>query len=607
MGEGWGDYFGISLLADPGDDLDGNFALGAYSVLDLFGQGGNYYYGIRRFPFSPDMNVSPLTYADLDPAQFAFDGSIPANSLFIGNPANEVHNVGELWTQALLEARRNMILSSGFGANDGLMQLVVDGLKLQPNNPNFLDARDAILQADLVANGGVNLGDLWAGFAKRGMGANASSPTGGSSTSGIVEDFTVPALIFFDYALGVPDQLAPDMPVGSTVQVSGIGAESPTPGTGMLHVQLNGGGFTATPMTQTLPNVYAATLPAADCFDTVDFYFSVESTGGTDNDPQLAPADFYSAEVFTGVDVLFADDLEANLGWGVGAPDDDATTGIWERVDPVGTSAQPEIDVTDDPGVFAFVTGQGAVGGGLGDNDVDGGKTTLFSPLIDLSSGDARISYYRWDNNTAGAEPGADIFEVDISNDAGGPWSSVEVVGPGGPDNSGGWVFHEFLVSDVVAPTGLMLMRFVASDEAGGSIVEAGIDELSVNRLVCEACQENVGFAGPGLTHLSVCGDPLTPGGSADVKLEGAPTLAPALAVFGFSSNPTPILGGTLVPFPPAGTSSFVTDGVGELFLPGAVSSAIGPADVFLQFLVVDPMQAGGVQFSNAVRLEFLP
>lgn len=53
------------------------------------------------------------------------------------------------------------------------MKLVLDGLALQPCNPTFLQARDAILDADRALTDGSNLCELWTGFAKRGLGQGA--------------------------------------------------------------------------------------------------------------------------------------------------------------------------------------------------------------------------------------------------------------------------------------------------------------------------------------------------------------------------------------------------------------------------------------------------
>ena len=180
-------------------------------------------------------------------------------------------------------------------------------------------------------------------------------------------------------------------------------------------------------------------------------------------------------------------DLEAAQGFTVGAVGDNATSGLWVRVDPVGTAAQPENDHTVAPGTSCFVTGQGTVGGALGDNDVDGGKTTLVSPVLDLSHAAVPwVGYWRWYSNNAGAAPGADTFVVDVSNNGGTSWINVETVGPTGPGTTGGWFFHIFRVSDFVTPTASVKLRFVASDLGSGSIIEAAIDDVVI--VDCASC-----------------------------------------------------------------------------------------------------------------------
>ena len=69
------------------------------------------------------------------------------------------------------------------------------------------------------------------------------------------------------------------------------------------------------------------------------------------------------------------------------------------------------------------------------------------------------------------AAPFSDTFRVDISNNAGNNWTSVEVVGPDGPEVSGGWYSHEFRVSDLIAPSAQVQFRFIAEDAGAGSLV----------------------------------------------------------------------------------------------------------------------------------------
>lgn len=191
MGEGWSDFYATSLLSDPSDDVNGNYAAGAYASYQLNGLTQNYYFGIRRYPYTTDITKNPLTLKDLDPAQASLHPGIPRSPI-AGSTANEVHNMGEVWCVTLWEARAKLINKFGAVAGNQLMlQLATDGMKLSPANPNFLQARDAILQADLVDTGGANRIELWSAFAKRGMGFSAFSPAS-STTSGIVEAFDLP-------------------------------------------------------------------------------------------------------------------------------------------------------------------------------------------------------------------------------------------------------------------------------------------------------------------------------------------------------------------------------------------------------------------------------
>ena len=173
--------------------------------------------------------------------------------------------------------------------------------------------------------------------------------------------------------------------------------------------------------------------------------------------------------------------FESNHGWLAGVAGDTATTGVWIRVDPVGTTAAPADDHTPGSGRACFVTGQGAIGGAVGDADVDGGATTLRSPALNLTGMDAtEIGYWRWFSNNIGSNPGQDVLTVGISNNGGTSWVTVETVGPTGPERSGGWFHHQLRVSDFVAPTSNVMLRFVASDTGAGSTVEAAIDDVMV-------------------------------------------------------------------------------------------------------------------------------
>lgn len=201
MGEGWSDFYARALLSTAGEDVNGLYASGAYATfqLSLIGT-DNYYYGIRRFPYAVRTTVgpngkphNPLTFADTDPAQInTTDGAFPENPLnFSGNGATEVHNLGEIWCMTLLEMRAKLITRLGWAVgNQRALQLVTDGMKLDPVNPNMLQGRDSILLADCAGFGGQDELDIWTGFAARGMGFSARYNTATSVT----EAFDIPNL-----------------------------------------------------------------------------------------------------------------------------------------------------------------------------------------------------------------------------------------------------------------------------------------------------------------------------------------------------------------------------------------------------------------------------
>lgn len=190
LAEGWSDFMSLALLSQPGDDVAGCYPCGGYCGANR-AYPYNYYYGIRRFPYSTDLEKAPQTFADADPGQIGFPASVPINITASYVSADECHRMGEIWCLALWECRANLIEREGFSGNERMLQLVVDGLKLTPVNPTYLQARDALLQADLVTSGGAYQLQLWKGFAKRGLGYSATSPSSATAI-GIRESFDLP-------------------------------------------------------------------------------------------------------------------------------------------------------------------------------------------------------------------------------------------------------------------------------------------------------------------------------------------------------------------------------------------------------------------------------
>jgi extracellular elastinolytic metalloproteinase len=194
MGEGWGDYIATSVRSTS---TYTDYPMGAWAA--------NSVDGIRNYPYSTSTEINPSTYETLDkPGYWG------------------VHAIGEVWAEMLWVVQQRFIAKHGYSetlfppvpdadgtlppsdfyrpqtfnlltgspnplvpkhGNTLLLQLVINGMKMQPCTPSFFDARAAIIEADKVLTGGENLCDIWEGFAERGLGQDAevvgSTPWGG--------------------------------------------------------------------------------------------------------------------------------------------------------------------------------------------------------------------------------------------------------------------------------------------------------------------------------------------------------------------------------------------------------------------------------------------
>jgi hypothetical protein len=188
MGEGWGDFFAVCMTSQTTDDFaKGTFAVGGWTDLAP-GFDDNYYFSIRRYPYSADMTKNPLTFKHIGNNVVLPIGP-PIQSSPAGN--NEVHNAGEVWCTTLWEVFVNLVAKHGHAvAEKRMLAYVIGGLKLTPIRPTFTQARDGIIAA-AAALDPTDLPAIKAGFAKRGMGTGAVSPPSNStSLAGVVESFT---------------------------------------------------------------------------------------------------------------------------------------------------------------------------------------------------------------------------------------------------------------------------------------------------------------------------------------------------------------------------------------------------------------------------------
>lgn len=385
---------------------------------------------------------------------------------------SEIHACGQLISGCVWDLRNNWLALYPADYRTRLRDIVVNSVPL--HGPVSTIASDIVIDYLTLDddNGDINDGSpnytsIADAFAQHGLNAPAIQP------------------LKFVYPNGVPAMATPNGTTLLTVEVQGLGG-SPQSNTGKFFYRVGtAGAFTAVNMTETSANHYQVALPASACLSTLQFYVQANTTTGVAVvNPTGAPSTFYAAISAAGSSTPFSDTMEtATAGWQAGVAGDNATTGVWVRVDPNGTSAQPENDHTD-PGSMCWVTGQGSSGGGVGENDIDGGTTTLVSPTFDATGWDAAyVSYWRWYSNDQGASPNADSMPVQISNNNGTSWVTLETVS----ENANAWVFKSFKISDYVTPTATMKVRWQASDLGSGSVVEAGVDDFAITGYDCTA------------------------------------------------------------------------------------------------------------------------
>ncbi|KAJ3006740.1 Fungalysin/Thermolysin Extracellular metalloproteinase 5 [Thoreauomyces humboldtii] len=286
MGEGWSDFFGLTFTSTPDMTNLTDRPIGTYVT--------NTAVGVRPFPYSTNIKTNPLTYETLNSADF-----------------QEVHQIGTVWNSMLFESYWNVVNANGFtddfsdttsGKGNVLMtQYIVDSFKLQPCNPTLVQSRDAIIAAEKTVTNGANACNLWAGFAKRGLGAKATSATP------FVNDFSLPAACV-GVPVGVPGTAATTGTstvtaattgatgatetttgnTGATASTATTGAESPSVTTG-----------SSTPSTATTGAAAAETTEAASTAATTDATgATAAATADTTGDgegqanPDDAPGDF---------------------------------------------------------------------------------------------------------------------------------------------------------------------------------------------------------------------------------------------------------------------------------------------------------------------------
>ncbi|AZA79979.1 T9SS C-terminal target domain-containing protein [Chryseobacterium sp. G0186] len=187
MGEGWSDFFALMLTNKAGDNASVARGMGTYAGgEDITGN------GIRPAKYSPNFATNGFTYGDTNGMEYLNTSNVLVP---------DVHSIGFVWATMLWDLHWKYVEKYGYSSDvlanttngsTRVLQLVVDGLKLQGCNPGFIEGRNAILAADLASNNGQDKCMIWGVFAKRGLGVSASAGLA-TNINDQEESFNVPA------------------------------------------------------------------------------------------------------------------------------------------------------------------------------------------------------------------------------------------------------------------------------------------------------------------------------------------------------------------------------------------------------------------------------
>ncbi|MBX3354468.1 MAG: hypothetical protein KF724_02080 [Phycisphaeraceae bacterium] len=234
---------------------------------------------------------------------------------------------------------------------------------------------------------------------------------------------------------------------------------------------------------------YLGWLPPAKCGAIIEWFFEWPGSDGALLLPDAAPNEVFRTTVLA-YERIYFDDFEQDSGWVSGAPGDNATSGHWVLVEPIGSIGEPSEDHTPD-GTMCWLTGQSDPFGPPGNGNVDNGVTSLTSPWLDGSDPNAMLRYWRWYSNDMGPNPNNDSMLVLASTDD-STWTLVEEVSV----TTYEWTEASFRIGDLLETPGPFKLRFVARDLRGPSLVEAALDDVSIDATFCGPRPEDLNSDG---------------------------------------------------------------------------------------------------------------
>ncbi len=255
-------------------------------------------------------------------------------------------------------------------------------------------------------------------------------------------------------------------------------------------------------MANTSGNNYSGQIPSQAAGTVIDYYFAIFdflNTSVYTVPDRFSPDAALSQEVTlpyqfaVGVNVRKKVDFETNASdWQLGISTDNATSGTWIQASPISSSygsiqVQTGSDNTTGSGQCMITGNAGSQFISASVADVDRGRTTLQTPVFDLSGYyDPIIEYYRYySNDVATSSPSnirSDYWQVQINNTLGVIWRNVELT----YQSDHKWRRKVFKLSEYYPGSTKVQMRFIASDNViaasndGQNLVEAAVDDFFI-------------------------------------------------------------------------------------------------------------------------------
>ncbi len=230
-GEGWSDFWALYMTTRTNN-------MGAATAQHPNGVLPNR--GIGTY-----VTYSPISGPGIRPRKYSIDNSVNefvfAGANGLSNPTLTIpHGIGFVWCTMLYEVLQEMIdqypLSNNIyfspnnvadlasaGGNNVANKLILEGIRLQPSAPTFIQQRNGILKADTLLYGGIHSCRLWRAFAKRGLGYNATDADNalGNETNGYqLPPACDPSAVAFTIQVSAPDTLKNSNNLQYTIKVT---------------------------------------------------------------------------------------------------------------------------------------------------------------------------------------------------------------------------------------------------------------------------------------------------------------------------------------------------------------------------------------------------